>query len=51
MGTEYTKGRAVAKGNYSTLVMIMQSSEGEGLIISFGEYVKEISEGQGYEKE
>lgn len=42
MGADYIKSYALAKGNYTVGATIMQSSEGEGLIISFGEYVKEI---------
>ena len=42
MGADYIKSHAIAKGNYTVGATIMQSSEGEGLIISFGEYVKNI---------
>lgn len=42
MGAEYIKSYALAKGDFTVGATIMQSSEGEGLIISFGEYVKEI---------
>lgn len=42
MGADYIKSYALAKGNFTVGATIMQSSEGEGLIISFGEYVKEI---------